>query len=254
MWQSVDPLAVNGSHFNGNSSTGGVYDSSNNNPYSYVHNRPVIATDPSGKDIILLIGGPYKGHPYGHVAIAIIDKSGKTVVLDFGRYRNVSGTFSESGEGVLRIHTSITSYIENENKTGRTTTAYQYKTTSEQDSKVADHFIKLIENNVEIIDGDATKDNMYSFKLKNDYHATGNNCTTLSLDGVLKGLPELYEKLSDPKESKGRGLGWSEKIADKTIGNNSLGNKIFMPEDLRKNIEKTDKHIKSEKYSSKNKK
>ena len=53
-WLSVDPLAVNGKHLDGLSNTGGVYHSMNNNPYSYVHNKPTIAVDPNGKDIYKL--------------------------------------------------------------------------------------------------------------------------------------------------------------------------------------------------------
>lgn len=92
---------------------------------------------------------------------------------------------------------------------------------------------------------------MYTFKLQEDYHATGNNCTTISLEGIMESLPDIYKKLSDSKESKGRGLGWKEKLADKTIGNNSLGNKIFMPGDLKVNVEKANQHKESKVYSSK---
>ncbi|TDL99214.1 MAG: hypothetical protein C4K58_08020 [Flavobacteriaceae bacterium] len=52
-WYSVDPLAIKGGHLSGNSNTGGVFDPANNNPYSYVHNNPVIYSDPDENDIII---------------------------------------------------------------------------------------------------------------------------------------------------------------------------------------------------------
>ena len=49
VWQSADPILEK--YMEGGGNTGGVYASANLSLYSYVHNSPVIAYDPDGKDL-----------------------------------------------------------------------------------------------------------------------------------------------------------------------------------------------------------
>ena len=75
----------------------------------------------------ILVGGPYtkdgEEHRYGHTALRI--KSPKyDLTYDFGRYGGVRGTFGESGDGILRIWTSFSTYIAGENALHRTTTGF----------------------------------------------------------------------------------------------------------------------------------
>lgn len=42
-----------------------------NNLYAYVQNDPLNATDPSGLDTAVIVGGPIWSNPFGHVAVAV---------------------------------------------------------------------------------------------------------------------------------------------------------------------------------------
>ena len=82
--------------------------------------------------------------------------------------------------------------------------------------------------------GKADKRGFTEYVLKDEYHATDNNCVTSCLLGIETGAPDLAKALSDAKESKGRGLNWYEKMG----AGGAIGSKIFMPQDLQVNIEK----------------
>jgi hypothetical protein len=100
----------------------------------------------------------------------------------------------------------------------------------------------------QIADASKTTSDKRGFKqhiLKENYHAVDKNCTTMCISGVQAGKSDLGGKLSDPKESKGRGLNWLEK---QMAG--EVGEKIFMPADLKANIEAGGGYYKHNEYKS----
>jgi hypothetical protein len=181
--------------------------------------------DRDGRDYELLIGGPYKDHPYGHAALRVYGQ-GYDVTYDFGRYGRTWGIGNSKGEGILRAWTSFSAYVQGENATGRKTEGFVFTTTAEQDRKAMDYFQTLIASGKER----SSDKNMTSYRLSTDYDAASINCTTLSIAGAGQGVPELGKALADVSESKGRGLSWVEKKLA------PLGERIFMPEDLKANV------------------
>jgi len=77
------------------------------NPYSYTANSPIMYLDPNGEQTEILIGGPYKNHLYGHVALRVFgyteDGTRYDCVYDFGRYGKTWGFQNSKGEGQLRV-------------------------------------------------------------------------------------------------------------------------------------------------------
>ena len=215
------------------------------NFYRYVGNDPVNFRDPTGLDQEILIGGPYGDHAYGHAALRVFGK-GYDKIYDFGRYGKTYGLLGSEGEGVLRIWNNKDQYILGENATGRITTGYVNKTTEEQDKIAMDYYNSLLPESCK---KDPRGRDMESCVLDNNYHALKNNCTTMTTDGVNKSNSILGSKITDSKESKGRGLGFFEKQA----AGDAVGSKIFMPADLQKNIENTGEHYETNLYK-KNKK
>jgi len=198
--------------------------------YGYSRLNPVVLKDPNGEDYELLIGSSYSNHPYGHVALRVFGK-GYDVTYDFGRYGATHGISGSQGEGILRVwDKSFKSYVKDENATGRTTTGYVFKTSAEEDKATMQYFQALTDA------GEKQKKDprgFSQFKLKQDYDALTSNCTTVCIAGVQAGKPTLAPGLKDTKQSKGRGLSTLEKV----LAGSAVGGKIFMPEDLRANIE-----------------
>jgi RHS repeat-associated protein len=211
--------------------------------FSFSRWNPLIYRDPDGKDFEILIGGPYKDHPYGHVAIRVFG-NGYDVTYDFGRYGKTWGIGGSEGDGVLRVWSgSFKNYIAGEAATGRTTTGYVFKTTPKEDKAAMDYFAKLAA--AAKSQSQDAKRGMSQYILKQDYDAVDNNCTTISIDGANAGNSSLGTKLKDPKESKGRGLTWLEKRAA-----GEVGDKIFMPADLQANMESDKGHYQKRTYNA----
>jgi RHS repeat-associated protein len=236
VWQSADPIL---------SSVLGNQDAFEELPrklslYAYSRLNPVVFRDPDGRDYEILIGGSYSGHPYGHAALRVFGE-GYDVTYDFGRY--AGETSLGQGPGALRVwDNSFSKYIAGENATGRTTDGYAFKTSKEEDMAAMAHF------GSQIADASKTTSDKRGFKqhiLKENYHAVDKNCTTMCISGVQAGKSDLGGKLSDPKESKGRGLNWLEK---QMAG--EVGEKIFMPADLKANIEAGGGYYKHNEYKS----
>lgn len=143
----------------------------------------------------ILVGGPYtdssgEEHRYGHTALRI-KTSNYDLTYDFGRYGRVTGTFSESGDGILRVWNSFNPYISGEIALNRKTTGFVYFIFDSQANQVKDYFDLKISTGTEISGKSSGVKKVY--KLSVDYHALGPNCTTLSLDGARQAVPRIDE-------------------------------------------------------------
>ena len=151
----------------------------------------------------ILVGGPYadpsgEEHRYGHTALRI-KTTASDLIYDFGRYGRRTGTFGESGEGILRVWSEFQPYITSEIALQRKTTGFVYAIFDYQAKAVNDYFAGLIAAGSEQSKGTATK---RIYKLATDYHALGPNCTTLGIDGAKKALSDIdqgSEKFNKPE-------------------------------------------------------
>jgi RHS repeat-associated protein len=199
------------------------------NGYSFVANYPAGAIDSTGKDIEILIGGPYAGHPFGHVALRVFGK-GYDFVYDFGRYGKVWGTGGSKGEGMLRIwKDSFKFYIAGENATERETKGFIYSTTPEQDKTVIGYFGESTKGTSPVNVRTDKKNGleMKQYRLNQDYHGLEYNCTTVATDGFEFAFPDV--SFENTTYNVGRGLNFLEKTAAKLHG---WPDTIFMPMDL----------------------
>lgn len=179
----------------------------------------------------ILVGGPYTDqsgevHRYGHTALRI--KTTKTdLIYDFGRYGVITGAFSESGEGILRVWNSFQPYIKGEIALNRKTTGFVYAIFDYQASAVDDYFNSLIKSGKIITSKNTSTKKVY--KLATDYHALGPNCTTLSIDGAKHALPNIdtdSEKYNKPEDV----LTFTERLALKAKGG---AHRLFLPANLQ---------------------
>ena len=178
----------------------------------------------------ILVGGPYKDasgeeHRYGHTALRI--KTTKSdLTYDFGRYGKISGTFGESGEGILRVWSVFNPYIQGEIALQRKTTGFVYLIFDHQANAANTYFDGLIKAGREVAGKSTAVKKVY--KLTTDYHATGPNCTTLSMDGAKHAVPKIEngsEKFNNPSEV----LSLSERVALTASGGSS---RLFLPANL----------------------
>lgn len=181
----------------------------------------------------ILVGGPYtdesgEEHRYGHTALRIKRPDVNVdVTYDFGRYGKVTGTFSESGDGILRVWTSFQPYINGEIALNRKTTGFVYIIFDSQAKRAAQFFADLTADRLIAAKSTSTKS---VYKLAADYHALGPNCTTLSMDGAQQAVARINEgseKFNKPEEV----LNWKERAALQVHGGN---NRLFLPANLLK--------------------
>jgi hypothetical protein len=180
-------------------------------------------------EIHILVGGPYtdaqgEQHRYGHTALRV-----KTTTTDrtydFGRYGRVTGTFDESGDGILRVWSDFQAYISGENYLKRKTTDFGYVVWDHQAAAAIAYLDGLISNAQKLPKSNSTR---AVYKLSTDYHALGYNCTTLSMDGARKAIPKIDEgsaAFNKPEDV----LTWTEMAALKVNGKPS---RIFLPANL----------------------
>ncbi|WP_413457896.1 hypothetical protein [Herbaspirillum huttiense] len=179
----------------------------------------------------VLVGGPYTSpdgeeHRYGHTALRVKTRQ-SDITYDFGRYGRTSGTFGESGEGILRKWIAFDHYIRGENSLHRKTTGFVYAIFQYQADAINSYFDK------QIAAGQALPDKSNgvkkTFKLKSDYHALGPNCTTLSVDGAKVAITD-FDRGSDKYIRPEEALSFGERIALKAAGGSS---RLFLPANLQ---------------------
>lgn len=178
----------------------------------------------------ILIGGPYtdasgEEHRYGHTALRI-KTTNSDITYDFGRYGNITGTFNESGDGILRVWSVFQPYINGEISLQRKTTAFVYLIFDHQASNSKTYFDGLIRSG-KPLDGKSTPTKKV-YKLATDYHALGPNCTTLSIDGAKQAIENIdrgSEKYNRPEDV----LSFTERMALKAKGGAS---RLFLPANL----------------------
>lgn len=178
----------------------------------------------------ILVGGPYtdasgEEHKYGHTALRV--KTSKyDLTYDFGRYGAVTGTFDESGDGILQVWNTFQSYINIEVSLKRKTTGFVYFIFDSQSDLIKAYFDALITAGKELPRKASAVRTVY--KLATDYHALGPNCTTLSMDGAAQAVPKISNGsnlFNKPEEV----LGILERSALAAKGG---ANRLFLPANL----------------------
>lgn len=191
-------------------------------------------------ELHLLIGGPYthksgKAAPYGHCALRLKTKA-YDVLYDFGRYgivtldgwttAHVSG--GSAGDGILRVWTNAAEYIKDENALLRRTTAVAYQIYDHQVAKAKALMDQLIKEATPV-DG-KSDEYMNVYLTRRMYHATGPNCTTVSVDGAEKAIVRLM----DGQEKYWKPADVLTGVELKLVLALTDESRLFLPENLRK--------------------
>ena len=208
----------------------------NNFSTKTVESRGSLVDDKLKPDstISILVGGPYTSgnelQRYGHTAVRVTTKA-SDLTYDFGRYGGVTGTFGEEGEGILRVWSNYGKYIKDQNSLGRTTKEYIYFVWEHQTAKTTHYLDGLIQTGKPRAELERNRAWVKVYELSRNYHALGYNSTTLSLDGIVKAIPN-YERGSAEFINPGDVLNWTERAALKTIGGGTP-TRLFLPANLQ---------------------
>lgn len=183
----------------------------------------------------VLIGGPYvldgEEHRYGHTAIRL-KTTATDSTYDFGRYGLTTGDFGAEGEGILRVWSDYSQYIAGENALGRKTTSFVYRIFDHQAALVDGFFARLIEAAKRRADLERKRPSLKVYRLAQNYHALGPNCTTLSVDAAKAVFPN-YDAGSAAFIKPDDVMTFKERLAMKTVGGGTPGH-IFLPANLLK--------------------
>lgn len=182
-------------------------------------------------EIHILIGEPYvkdgEEHRYGHAALRVKTTKSDTT-YDFGRYGSRSGIFEESGEGILRIWSDFNAYIKGENALNRTTTGFVYYVFDYQANAANDFFADKVKNGTPFPKKD--REGVKSYKLAENYHVLGPNCTILTIDGARKAIKNI-DQGSDAFNKPEEVLSLTERMALSVKGG---APRLFLPANLKK--------------------
>jgi hypothetical protein len=185
-------------------------------------------------ELHLLIGGPYtlhgEEHRYGHTALRVKTNQ-YDITYDFGRYGGITGTFNDSGEGILRVWSNFGMYIRTENSLKRLTTAFVYFVFDSQANAVTAEFTRLIKAGRPRTDLERGRTEMKVHQLANPYTALRNNCTTVSIDEIKQGIPRIDDG-SEIFIKPEKVMSWAECAAMKSVGG-GVPTRIFLPANLQ---------------------
>jgi hypothetical protein len=199
-------------------------------------------TNPTSKSLVdaplkptaelhLMIGGPYvekngDAHRYGHTALRV-KTAGVDLTYDFGRYGNVTGVFRDSGEGILRVWSNFTEYINSENSLKRITKSFEYVVFDSQANAAINEFSRLIKAGKDRFDKYKKGGQLKVYQLSAPYTALFNNCTTTSVDGIKQGIPKIdhgSQEFIKPEKV----MTWAECAAMNSVGG-GVPTRIFLP-------------------------
>lgn len=181
----------------------------------------------------ILVGGPYTldrtEHRYGHTAIRVKTR-GSDTIYDFGRYGRVTGDFGAEGEGILRVWSNFSLYIAGENATGRRTSGFVFLIFDHQASAINNYYKSIIDGATPRPEAERGRNGLKVYRLKANYQALGYNCTTLSLDGAEKAIPNFEEGSSSFIKPEAV-MTLSERLAMRTMGGGTP-TRMFLPANL----------------------
>lgn len=186
-------------------------------------------------ELHLLIGGPYvardgEEHRYGHTALRV-KTIGVDLTYDFGRYGKVTGILHDSGEGILRVWSNFSLYINSENFLKRLTTCFSYVVFDSQANLVIAEFDRLIKTGTDRIDKYKKGGEMRVYQLADPYTALWHNCTTVSVDGIKPGIPKI-DQGSQAFIKPEKVMNFPERAAMTSVGG-GMPTRIFLPANLQ---------------------
>jgi hypothetical protein len=135
---------------------------------------------------------------YGHVALAVVVPGVTELVYDFGRYSEapyeslypLNDRFNYASWGILNVWNNPETYLNLERSYKRRMAGFRYYLTKLQAQDIFDFFQGKINSKIcteKTFDGFTT-----AYRLKDDYMALTNNCTTMTIDGMKAScIPDL---------------------------------------------------------------
>lgn len=204
-------------------------------PSNETPNSQVDAKLKPTAELHILVGGPYtmngELHRYGHTAIRI--KTSKSdLTYDFGRYGATTGNFGESGEGILRVWESFDAYIATENRYKRVTTDFTYIIFDHQAAAATSFWDEQIKAGKLVSKSLRGNKTFTVYKLKQEYTALQNNCTTISMESARRAMPRI-EHNSHSFIKPDDVMTMSERLAMRAVGGGQP-TRLFLPANLQK--------------------
>lgn len=158
-----------------------------------------IASDGSYVEFLIGDRNPPK-RKWGHVSLHVVDAD-HDLIFDFGRYGAMWGKQAE-GEPILRVwNHQLAAYRSYNLADGGITRRYRFPSTVQRNKAIIDFFDTLARSGKV-----RTKTGSFTAYVANykTFHAVEVNCTTISIDGFMRGFPEY--NLHQSQYSEGRSL------------------------------------------------